>query len=151
MSKRKIIKVDTDLNVTVHDFPSGTISEQNHALCALIGNGCDMIEHVMPKRLYIELGHTTQVKARNSKCVSMLVDAEFLLKNDMDLNPIGSYLYETDKHGSPILGNVLFVGEEYGDDGIVFSGIEEGTFRTLYAQLKRMAFIMKDAKEEAGA
>ena len=42
----KIIKVSTDLEVTVHDFPQGTIREQNRQLCELIGNGCEMIEHV---------------------------------------------------------------------------------------------------------
>ena len=39
----KIIKVSTDLEVTVHDFPQGTIREQNRQLCELIGNGCEMI------------------------------------------------------------------------------------------------------------
>lgn len=62
----KIIKVSTDLKVTVHDFPQGTIREQNRQLCELIGNGCEMIEHVMPRRLYNELGHTTEVKCENS-------------------------------------------------------------------------------------
>lgn len=46
----KIIKVSTDLKVTVHDFPQGTIRELNRQLCELIGNGCEMIEHVMPTR-----------------------------------------------------------------------------------------------------
>ena len=65
----KIIKVSTDLEVTVHDFPQGTIRERNRQLCELIGNGCEMIEHVMPRRLYNELSHTTEVKCENSKCV----------------------------------------------------------------------------------
>ena len=73
----KIIKISTDLKVTVHDFPQGTIREQNRQLCELIGNGCEMIEHVMPRRLYNELGHTTEVKRENSKCVAMLVDEGF--------------------------------------------------------------------------
>ncbi len=45
----KIIKVSTDLEVTVHDFPQGTIREQNKKLYDLIGNGCEMIEQVMQK------------------------------------------------------------------------------------------------------
>lgn len=59
---------------------------------------------------------TTEVKRENSKCVAMLVDEEFLLKNELQLNPIGCYLYETDKHGSPIMGNILFVGDTYTGD-----------------------------------
>lgn len=57
----KIIKVSTDLEVTVHDYPEGMLETQNRQLCELIGDGCDMIENVMPKRLYRELGHTTTV------------------------------------------------------------------------------------------
>lgn len=45
----KIIKVSTELEMSVHEFPSGTIREHNKALCELIGNGCDLVEHVMPK------------------------------------------------------------------------------------------------------
>ena len=141
----KIIKVSMDMEVTVHNFPQGTIREQNRQLCELIGNGCEMIEHVMPRRLYNELGHTTEIKRKASKCVAMLVDEEFLLKkfllkNELQLNPIGCYLYETDKHGSPIMGNILFVGDTYTGDGITFSGIEEETFNKLYEQLKKLAW-----------
>ena len=51
----KIIKVSTELEMSVHEFPEGTMREQNKALYDLIGNGCDIVEHVMPKRLYREL------------------------------------------------------------------------------------------------
>lgn len=92
----KIIKVSTDLEVTVHDFPQGTIREQNRQLCELIGNGCEMIEHVMPRRLYNELGHTTEVKRENSKCVAMLVDEEFLLKNKLQLRETAVFMDGSD-------------------------------------------------------
>ncbi|MCI7739163.1 MAG: hypothetical protein MSR29_07240 [Lachnospiraceae bacterium] len=137
----KIIKVSTDLKITVHDFPEGTISEQNRQLCELIGNGCSMIENVMPKRLYTGFGHTTHVTSKDSKCVSMLVDEEFLFRSNSKPNLIGSYMYETDKHKNPILGNVLFVGNEYKGDGISFCGIERGTFDCLYKQLIALAEI----------
>lgn len=139
----KIIKVSIDLEVTVHDFPEGALTEQNKKLYELIGNGCNMIENVMPKRLYRELGHTTTVLKENSKCVSMLVDEEFLFRNGLRSNLIGCYLYETDKHRSPIMGNILFVGNAYIGDGIGFTGIELETFETLYAQLKNMAMAFK--------
>lgn len=139
----KIIKVSIDLEVTVHDFPEGALTEQNKKLYELIGNGCNMIENVMPKRLYRELGHTTTVLKENSKCVSMLVDEEFLFRNGSRPNLIGCYLYETDKHRSPIMGNILFVGNAYIGDGIEFTGIELETFETLYAQLKNMAMAFK--------
>lgn len=139
----KIIKVSSKLEVTVHDFPQGTISSQNRQLYELIGGGCDMIENVMPKRLYNELGHTTTVLRKNSQCVSMLVDEEFLYRDGLQPNMLGCYLYETDKHGFPILGNILFVGLVDAGDGIEFAGIEPETFETLHLQLKNMAMAMK--------
>lgn len=141
----KIIKVSTDLEVTVHDFPQENMREQNRALYELIGNGCDMIEHVMPIRLYNELGHSNHVKRSNSRCVSMLIDEEGLLK-ESETNLIGSYLYGTDWHGQRIVGNVLFVADAYIGDGIGFTGIESKTLETLYQQLKDMAKEMKTAK-----
>ena len=41
----KIIKVSTELEMSVHEFPEGTMREQNKALYDLIGNGCDIVEH----------------------------------------------------------------------------------------------------------
>ena len=51
----KLIKISTDLELTVHDFPTGTHSEQNDYLRGLIGNDCELYEHVMPERLYTDL------------------------------------------------------------------------------------------------
>lgn len=142
----KIIKVSTDLEVTVHDYPEGMLETQNRQLW----RRCDMVENVMPKRLYRELGHTTTVLRENSKCVSMLVDEEFLFRNGLQPNLIGCYLYETDKHRSPIMGNILFVGNAYIGDGVEFTGIEPETFETLHKQLRNMAMAMKAHKEALG-
>lgn len=136
----KIIKVSTDLEVTVHDYPQGNMREQNRALYELIGNGCDMIEHVMPVRLYNELGHSNHVKRSNSKCVSMLIDEEGLLK-DNETNLIGSYLYGVDQHGQRIVGNVLFVTDVYEGDGISFTGIEPETFEKLHLFSMKMHWL----------
>lgn len=139
----KIIKVSTDLKITVHDFPEGTLYEQIEQLCEQIGNGCDMIENVMPRRLYRELGHATMGLRKNSKYVSMLVDEEALCRENIPLNMIGCWLYETGKHKNPILGNILFVGNEYKNGGISFCGIEEATFDRLHTQLRNMVLSMK--------
>ena len=80
-----------------------------------------------------ELEHTLEIlKKGESKAVGMLVDEEFLCRdNKPKINMIGSYLYESDKHGSPILGNILFAGLAYGEDGGVdFTGIEEAYLRS---------------------
>lgn len=143
----KLIKISTNLELTVHDFPTGTHGEQNEYLRELIGEDCRLYEHVMPKRLYTDLkmkNHPTKIPGQ---CVSMLIDEEGLLKEGNIPNLIGSYLYETDKHKIPIMGNVLFVGEEWTGDGIDFCGIEEETFKLLELELNNMVYAMKATKE----
>lgn len=39
----KIIKISTEFEMTIHDFPEGTMREQNKVLCELIGNGLHII------------------------------------------------------------------------------------------------------------
>ena len=50
-----LIKISTDLELTVHEFPSGGYAKENRFLRELIGNHCDIYEHIMPERLYTEL------------------------------------------------------------------------------------------------
>ena len=76
----KIIKVSTDLEVTVHDFPQGNMREQNRVLYELIGNGCDMIEHVMPVRLYNELGHRAYSSQLVPACTLIWEPAELITR-----------------------------------------------------------------------
>lgn len=141
----KLIKVSTDLEVTTHEFPTGEHEEQNRRLRELIGNGCDTLEHVMPKRLYERFGMENTPTRTPGRCVSMLVDEEFLLKENVP-NLAGCYLYGTDEHGHPIMGNVLFVGEEWGEGGIDFCGIEESTLQTLEAQLRRLTRALSEKR-----
>lgn len=143
----KLIRISTDMELSVHDFPSGSYEKQNKVLCELIGNRCDLYERVMPVRLYTELQQRNHPTKIPGQCVSMLIDEEGRLKEGMIPNLIGSYLYETEKHGNPIMGNILFVGEEWSGDGIDFCGIEETVFKTLELQLNNMIFAMKATKE----
>ena len=139
----KLIKISTDLELTVHDFPEGTHEEQNRGLRELIGNNCKTYEHVMPERLYTKLLMRNQPTKIPGECVSMLIDEEGLLKENTP-NLIGSHIYKTDEHNVPIMGNILFVGEEWVGDGIDFCGIEEDTFKMLETELKNMVLAMKD-------
>ncbi|MCD7824578.1 MAG: hypothetical protein LUH14_01200 [Clostridiaceae bacterium] len=146
----KLIRISTDLELTVHEFPEGSHEEQNEFIRELIGNYCRIYEHIMPTRLYEDLhmkNHPTKV---SGQCVSMLVDEEGLLKEAVIPNLIGCYLYKTDQHGNPIVGNILFVGEVWTEDGIDFCGIEEETFKLLELELNNMIFAMKATKEALG-
>ncbi len=142
----KIIRISTDLELTVHEFPAGTYAQQNQFLRELIGNYCSIYEHVMPRRLYTELhmkGEPTEVLG---ECVSMLVDEEGRLKEN-EPNLIGSYLYESDRHRNYIMGNILFVGEELTDEGLDFCGIEESVFRILEQKLNALILEGKAVKK----
>ena len=60
------------------------------------------------------------------ECVSMLIDEEGRLKPNR-ANLIGSYLYEYDKHGCPILGNILFIGERWEIVVLISAGLVKRT------------------------
>lgn len=143
--KMKIIKVSTELELSVHEFPPGNYAQQNGAFRKLIGNGCDIYEHVMPNRLYTELQMKNQPTRVPGQCVSVLVDGEGLLKENKP-NLLGSYLYEADKHGNLIMGNILFVGEKWGEEGIDFCGIEDAVLEILEQKLKKLAILLNVAK-----
>lgn len=134
----KIIRISTGNEVSVHEFPKGSYSEQNRVLRELIGPQCELLEHVMPKRLYTELGASRKASRKKGTCVSMLMDEEALY-HDLEDNLIGSYLYEADRHGHVIAGNILIIGETHGRDGIDFCGIAEDQFSMLFPKFKKLA------------
>ena len=55
--------------------------------------------------------------------VMMLVDEEYLYPKTAQINPIASYLYETDVHGHPINGNVLIIGMNLGGFGTLIASM----------------------------
>ena len=141
----KIIRITTDNELSVHDFQEGNCSEQNKVLRELIGPKCGLLEHVMPIRLYRELGGSNRAGKEMGSCVNMLIDEDGL-RHNLDINTIGSYLYETDKHGHPIVGNVLIAGEVWHGNGISFCGMSEEQFDLLYPKFEELT---KKARESA--
>lgn len=140
----KIIRITTDNEISTHEFPQGSYSEQNQVLRNLIGAKCELYEHVMPNRLYKELGGSNKVGKEVGSCVSMLIDEEGLY-HDLGMNTVGSYLYETDRHGHPIAGTILIVGEQWTGDGIDFCGMSDQQFDLLYPKLEELT---KKARED---
>lgn len=133
----KIIRISADNEISIHDFPDGTYREQNQKIRELIGPRCELYEHVMPERLYTELGASKKPSRIKGACVSMLIDEEGLY-HDLADNLAGSYLYGADKHGCMIVGSILIVGEALGRNGIEFCGISESQFQMLYPKLERL-------------
>ena len=113
--------------VLILDYPEGTNMEQLHKFYKLIGNECEIVEVVHPKRLY--------TLTEEQYPVMMLVDEEYLYHKTAQINPIASYLYETDVHGHPINGNVLIIGMKKRLDGMEFCGINAEQAKELHERL----------------
>lgn len=136
----KILKLTVNNEITVHEYPEGDMWEQMETLNKLVGNGCRIVEEVRPKRLYEKLKFPIEATENEGDSVSMLVDEEGLLKDDILVNPIASYLYEADKHGSIIAGDVLFIGEKSDSDGAIgYCGLSEKNLNRLKYWLEVLA------------
>ena len=133
----KIIKITTDNEISVHEFPEGTYEEQFEVLRNLIGPKCELIEHVMPKRLYNVIGASNTVRRELGSCANILIDEDGHY-HKLPVNVVGSWMYETDKHGYPILGNILVAGETWHGAGIDFCGLSEDQFNLIYPQLEEI-------------
>ena len=141
----KMILITTDNEVKELEYPDGGLKSWKK-LREHIGNGCELIEHVQPKRLYTEIGAGIEIKNVPGSKVSMLVDEEFYFHCDeTKLNKIASWLYEADCHGYPILGNALIIGEKYRNAGIEFCEMSEEQFDLVFPKLEELGKRFKDA------
>ena len=103
----KAIKLRTDGHIEIIDVP------QQRSLLDwfYLQLGCGSIENVYPRGL--------------KEPYMMVVDEEGLLKDQPIINFLGSYLYETQKHGHPIVGTVLVMQRVMTWDGPDIGGIPE--------------------------
>lgn len=133
----KIIRITADNEISTFDFPEGNISAVNSQLYDLIGPKCELMEHVMPNRLYKVLGASNRPGKEMGSCTSMLMDEEACY-HDLEVNVVASWLYESDLHGHPISGNILIIGECWGSDGLEFCGMSDEQFNLLYPKLEAL-------------
>ena len=77
----------------------------------------------------------------------MLVDDKGLLK-DLQLNSVGSYLYETDKHNQPIVGDIFIMREANSIDGSILVGLQESDIDSLMVQVSRIVRVFDDSYKE---
>lgn len=47
----------------------------------------------------------------------MMIDENGLLRDNPVMNPVGSLLYGAYEHGNPIVGNIVFIRQDYGPEG----------------------------------
>lgn len=123
----QILKLDTNGNVSRHDFPGGNGYKVLVGLAGLIGPKCELVETVRPRML-------AKVAVKGN--IYMLVD-ESGLYHDLEVNTKASILYGARVHGCPIVGNVLFVGEQMTPDGPDLAGLSDETLDALENFLRK--------------
>ena len=64
-----LIKISTDLELSVHEFPTGTHEEQNNKLRELIGNDC---------RLSLSAQSTVRMEQERAACLWMRLSTAFM-------------------------------------------------------------------------
>ncbi len=135
----KIIRINTDNSVDVLEYPDVRLDKVMDELCEMLGENCEIAEHVMPHRLYDVLKASPKPTINKGEAVSMLVDEDGF-RHMLPINLIGSWLYESDLHGSPIVGNVLIIGEYLKPGiGLEFSGLSNENFHHLYEEFKKLS------------
>lgn len=118
----KAIKVDTSCNVSIVELKAPLYQ----SLDELLGG---WPEHVRPKGL------------KHPFC--MMVDDCGLLK-ELPFNPVGSFLYETDKHGQPIVGDIYIMKERiFGGGEYEVIGLEDKDI-ALLDNIRQIANALKE-------
>lgn len=133
----KIIRITADNEISTFDVPEGDVSVVDSWLYGLIGPECETMEHVMPRRLYTELGASNKRRKELGSCTSMLMDGDAWTHN-LAVNLVASWLYESDLHGHLIRGNVLIIGEHWKSEGFEYCGMSDEQHRLLYPKLEKL-------------
>lgn len=103
-------------------------------------NGNITIENIT-KPLYKDInnligGHMEIVKPQGlPRNLCMIIDDEGRLKSK-PINIIGSILFETAKHGQPIVGDIVITGEKYEDGECDITGLADVEISILIAMFK---------------
>jgi hypothetical protein len=72
----------------------------------------------------------------------MIVDEEGIIK-ELELNPVGCYLYETDIHRQPIVGDIILMREKMTVDGILLDGLRDSDVDFLMKDIGRLIKFFK--------
>lgn len=110
----KGIVITTSGEISVNDFSAPLYKSVGDA----VGG---WIENVHPRGL--------------SSPYCMIVNEEGLLR-DLPYNAVGSFLYETRKHGSPILGDIVIMKEGMTPEGPDIIGLSDDEVKTLCTMFK---------------
>ena len=112
----KGLVVTTENEVFVKEFDQPL----SKSICEVIGG-------------YIEIVHPRGL----AYPFTMIVNEEGLLWN-LPLNLVGSYLYETHKHGHPIVGNIVIMAEGRTPSGYDITGLPDDAIESLKNQISQI-------------
>ena len=96
----------------------------------LVTSDCEIKEVDLPLPLYESAGdllggsmeHVIARRLERPYCLVVNGEGSML---DLPENKVGCYLYETDEHGYPILGDFLIMKDIWTSEGIDISGLDE--------------------------
>lgn len=97
--------------------------------------GCEYFENVYPRGL--------------EEPYMMIVDEQGLFKEKPVVNFYASWLYETHKHGQPIVGDVLIMKQVITDDGPDIDGMEKAEAESIQQTAHSRFFEVSAAVEKA--
>lgn len=141
----QILKITTDNKVTKLEYPKLKGLDLVHWLSQQI-SGCECIEGVRPLRLYSDMMISPAPTKQLGSSVAMVIDEDGYA-HEQDVNIIGSWLYKTDYHGSPILGDILIVGEYINDEGIDFCELSDENMDKLYRRINVFVDSIQELKK----
>lgn len=79
----------------------------------------------------------------------MIVDDEGLLK-EKDANVVGCILYETGKHGHPIVGDIAILRVEFGTTGADLAGLTDDDILKLRPKFETIVAAYKKYQQQTG-
>lgn len=121
----KVLLITTSNTISVEEINT---EPKWQAFAKLLG--CSWIEIVHPRGLQSPL--------------CMIVDEEGLLCDEPKINLVGSFLYGTHIHGSPIVGDIVIAAEGFVDEGVDIVGLDDNEIQKLYAKLKTKYNLKED-------
>lgn len=135
--KITVMEVTADLSEN-----SGDIFKVGSVKTGTTQQGKDILEETYSpaKPLLMKIAAAAGIQFDPDHTYGTKIDAN----HNLEVNVVGSWLYESDLHGNPILGNILVIGEYWGGDGVEFCGMSDEQYNLLYPQLEELT---KKARE----
>lgn len=127
---KKMVLVTTGKEVSVIDYPAEKPGDYMAELRGFYkAISCDCVEIVRARYMSKFIN--------NCHGLVIVVDEEGVIAGKQ-MNLVGSLLYGTPVHGTPIVGDILIMVEESGFDGSVLAGLEEERAEAIASDIRKI-------------